>query len=250
MNVKFKVGDKIQLNHLSSAYGHARSENVYISQVLDFDHIRTVKIAMPIFEGRIIPLDEGDEYHLCFFTDSGMFRSRGRIAKRYEENKLFVAEITLLTELKKYQRRQYYRLDCMIEFEYRIVSEEEQLIRKKIEENSFTDVNDQKKYMDMLDQYPKEWYDAVISDLSGGGLRFHCNHVFEKGQMLEVTIPLVFLNGVIPIHYMAEVLSCSQYENKRSEQETRAEFRDITDTEREQIIQYVFEQQRRRLKKE
>ncbi len=250
MKVKFKIGDRIQLNHLSSVLGHVRSENTYISQVLDFDEIRTVKISMPIFEGRLIPLEVGDEYYLCFFTDAGLYRCRGRIKARYEENKIFIAEITMISELKKFQRRQFFRLDCVVEFEYRIVSHEEEVVRERIAQKKFDSPEEEKKYWEYLDKVPKDWKEATISDLSGGGIRFHCSSEIESGTLLETMIPLVFSNGVVPSKFMVKVLSCYKYESMSNTYEIRCEFSGITDTERELIVQYVFEQQRRRLKKE
>ena len=156
----------------------------------------------------------------------------------------------MISELKKFQRRQYYRLDCIVDFEYRVISNEEELVRERLAKQQYSGPEEQKKYIDFLDSVQKDWKDATVSDLSGGGVRFHCSSEIEKGKMLETMIPLVFLNGVVPTQFVVKVLSCNKFESMSNTFEVRAEFTGITDTERELIVQYVFEQQRRRLKKE
>ena len=64
------VGDKIELEHLKSATGRKLSERKYGSKLLDYDGNRIAKIAMPLYEGKIIPLETGDEYTICFFTSA------------------------------------------------------------------------------------------------------------------------------------------------------------------------------------
>ena len=68
------IGDRIELTHLSSATHRTLSENNYNSQLLDFDEVDMVKLSMPIFENRIIPLEVGDEYQLCFYTENGLYQ--------------------------------------------------------------------------------------------------------------------------------------------------------------------------------
>ena len=60
MKVAFKIGDRIELTHSKSATGQKLSERKFGSQLLDFDGVRTAKIAMPILESRVIPLEVGE----------------------------------------------------------------------------------------------------------------------------------------------------------------------------------------------
>lgn len=66
MKVTFAIGDRIELMHIKSAIGRKVSDKKYGSQLLDFDGDRTAKIAMPISEGKVIPLEIDDDYNLCF----------------------------------------------------------------------------------------------------------------------------------------------------------------------------------------
>ena len=112
MKVTFAIGDRIELMHIKSAIGRKVSDKKYGSQLLDFDGDRTAKIAMPISEGKVIPLEIDDDYNLCFFTNSGLYQCTARIKKRYTENRMYVMDVIFLTPLKKFQMRKFYRLDC------------------------------------------------------------------------------------------------------------------------------------------
>ena len=60
------IGDKIELTHVKSEFRSRLSKRRYGSKLLDYDGVRSAKIAMPIYEGKVIPLQVGDEYDLCF----------------------------------------------------------------------------------------------------------------------------------------------------------------------------------------
>ncbi|MCH5264889.1 MAG: flagellar brake protein [Lachnospiraceae bacterium] len=249
-NTMFKVGDRIEMTHAVSAIGGVVSEKKYGSQLLDFDGIRTAKIAMPIYENRLVPLDIGDEYQICFFTNAGLYQCRARIQRRYTEKKMHVMDVIFLTELKKFQRRKFYRLDCMFSVKYRIISEVERTLRERLEKGDFESEEKRQDCLDSLEQIPKEWMDGTISDLSGGGMRFHSSKELEKDGIVEVRLPLSFRSGILPMTFILRVVACTHYEGSRVAYEIRGEFENIKDSEREIVVKYVFEEQRRRLRKE
>ena len=98
------IGDKIEMTHARSSVRGKLSENTYVSNLLDYDGWRTAKISAPIFEGKVIPVQVGDEYDLCFFSTSGLYQSRVKIQERYRDKKMFVLGVEMLTRPTKYQR--------------------------------------------------------------------------------------------------------------------------------------------------
>ena len=132
MKMPANVGDRIELTHVSSATHRTLSENNYNSQLLDFDETGMAKLSMPIFENRIIPLEVGDEYQLCFYTESGLYQCRGRVEKRYKEKNMYMMDMLFLGEIMKFQRRNYYRLDCDMNIEYRTLEPEEQKVLQQL----------------------------------------------------------------------------------------------------------------------
>ena len=216
MKVTFAIGDRIELMHIKSAIGRKVSDKKYGSQLLDFDGDRTAKIAMPISEGKVIPLEIDDDYNLCFFTNSGLYQCTARIKKRYTENRMYVMDVIFLTPLKKFQRRKFYRLDCLFPIRYRIVPKEQFEKKNEAEQDKEKD--------EIL------WEEGTISDLS--------------------VLPLSLQSGIIPLSLYMKVVSCVHFEGSRVAYETRGEFLNINEKERETVIKYVFEEQRRRMRKE
>ena len=250
MKITFEIGDRIELSHFKSAMGRRLSDKKYGSQVLDFDGNRTAKISMPIYENRIVPLEKGDEYNLCFFTNSGLYQCRGRIQKRYAEHKMYVMDVLLLTEMKKYQRRKFYRLECMFPIKYRQISDAEKVLQERLEADQFESEEERRKCESMIDELPKEWEEGTISDISGGGIRFHGGTDLEKGTQIQVMLPLSLESGIVPMTFMMQVIACVHYEGSLIAYEIRGEFQNVKDAEREIVVKYVFEEQRRRMRKE
>lgn len=236
MKVAFAIGDRIELMHIKSAIGRKVSDKKYGSQLLDFDGDRTAKIAMPISEGKVIPLEIDDDYNLCFFTNSGLYQCTAQIKKRYTENRMYVMDVIFLTPLKKFQRRKFYRLDCLFPIRYRIVPKEQFEKKNEAEQDNEKD--------EIL------WKEGTISDLSGGGIRFHGNVECKKEDLVEIVLPLSLQSGIVPLSLYMKVVSCVHFEGSRVAYETRGEFLNINEKERETVIKYVFEEQRRRMRKE
>ena len=236
MKVAFAIGDRIELIHIKSAIGRKVSDKKYGSHVLDFDGDRTAQIAMPISEGKVIPLEIDDDYNLCFFTNSGLYQCTAQIKKRYTENRMYVMDVIFLTPLKKFQRRKFYRLDCLFPIRYRIVPKEQFEKKNEAEQDNEKD--------EIL------WEEGTISDLSGGGIRFHGSKECKKEDLVEIVLPLSLQSGIVPLSLYMKVVACVHFEGSRSAYETRGEFLNINEKERETVIKYVFEEQRRRMRKE
>lgn len=246
-NVFFEIGDRIELTHYASRTGRTLSEKKYGSKLLDFDGIRTAKLAMPIEEGKLIPLEPGDQYQLCFFTNSGLYQCRGKIQKRYSDNGIHVMDVLLITELKKFQRRRFYRLDIMFPLQFRIMTDVEILLRARLEEDHFETPEDKEICIGAIGKLPRDWQEGTVSDISGGGIRFLSKKKLDEGLKMEVMVPLSFPNGIVPMRFCMKVISCSYYKDSRIVFEVRGEFENVKDEERETVIRYVFEEQRRRI---
>ncbi len=249
-NVKFEIGDRIELTHIRSAAGGSLSTNKYGSQLLDFDGIRTVKLSMPIYKSRVVPLEVGDVYEMCFFTNGGLYQCKGSIRKRYIEKKMYVMDVMFLNDMKKYQRRKFYRLDCMFPIKYRFISDIETILRERLDRDDFESEEERQSCIQNIEELPKEWEEGTISDLSGGGLRFHGKKSLEKDTIIEVMLPLSFKKGIIPLKFQMKVIACVFFEGSRVAYEIRGEFVKVKDSEREVVVKYVFEEQRRRMRKD
>lgn len=250
MKMPANVGDRIELTHVSSATHRTLSENNYNSQLLDFDETGMAKLSMPIFENRVIPLEVGDEYQLCFYTESGLYQCRGRVEKRYKEKNMYMMDMRFLSGLKKFQRRNYYRLNCDMDIEYRTLEPEEQRMLQQLADKWPTTKDLEKGIVEPLDPMEFTWNEGTVADLSGGGVRFRCKDEIPAGTVIEIIVHLSFQNGNMPIHFLLRIISCESAEIDRKTYEIRGMFEYLNEREREIIVQYVFQEQRRRMRKE
>jgi c-di-GMP-binding flagellar brake protein YcgR len=86
---------------------------------------------------------------------------------------------------------------------------------------------------------------SVIVDISGGGIRFVSNYKYEKDTMIYMTFRLS-VNGTDEEYEVAgKVLTVKELENHEGEYEHRLQYVNIDSAEREEIIRYIFEEERK-----
>lgn len=235
-----QLGNKIEMQEIVRN-PQLVSEDIrrtYVSQILEFDDEdeEILNIAMPIYEGRLIPLEVGKRFALYFYAHKGLYKAAGEIINRYKSNNVYILVIQLLTGLKKYQRRQFFRYECNIEFEYKAFN--------KSDEKYFRVVG---KISEEMEARPFE--KGISIDLSGGGIKFITKDKLESGT--KVIAKLDLLNGSERkiCQPVARVLSCNSVRGKAGVYECRIEFIKIEEEEREYIIKFIFEEERKQRKK-
>ena len=122
------VGNKIELSKIKK--NKDDDAVTYVSQILDMKDEKIVA-AMPISEGHIVPIEPGSRMHAYFYTVKGIFSCEILVTERGKEGNIYIMEVECTTELKKFQRRQFYRLPCTIEGYFRIMTE------KPLEKNNY-----------------------------------------------------------------------------------------------------------------
>ena len=159
------------------------------------------------------------------------FQCLGRIIDRYKSNNTYLLLVEMTSNLRKYQRREFYRLRCALEMHARALREDE-----------IQTVESRMPYSLANDLPLKE---SVIVDISGGGLRFVSTHAFKQGSLLYCCYHL--MNGGEHKKYevISKVISCIELDNRPGTFEHRVQYYDIDPTEREEIIKYIFEEERK-----
>lgn len=244
------IGDKLDLKALNFSTKKIDSEKIYKSQVLDFISEDTASILMPIEGGRIIPLTVGDRYNLCFYTKKGLYQCKAVITDRGRINNVYVLTVQFTSELEKFQRRQYYRLEYLLEFRYRLISDMEISIMNKLHSKNFSNEEEEQGYINTLETLQTDWISGTILDISGGGARFVSGHNHEHGNMLLML--LEFNNGLGAKKFEIEalIISSNKMVNRQGFYEHRVQFKDIIREDREAIIKFIFEEERRQRKRE
>lgn len=234
------LGDKIEMKQILRTMDEEKQEKVpvYTSQILEFDEDDddVLNIAMPISEGRLIPLEVGTKYELFFYAQKGMYSCKAEIINRYKSSNVYILVVNLLTDLTKYQRRQFFRLETNLEIQYKIFTEEDE------------------KYFRMMGKMSDEMEQRLFStgvciDISGGGIRFNSRDNLQKGSKLFVRVALLFDNQVKICDTISKAVFSTRTKGRSDIYENRIEFAQIKEEDRELIIKYIFKEERNQRRK-
>lgn len=224
------IGNKIELVRLEDVIRNEPNKKVYVSKIYDILSNDLLQVAMPIFEGRIVPLEVGNRYTACFYTERGLLQCNIVITSRYKSGNLFFMEIRLLGELEKVQRRQFYRHNCLLDAQIRIVSDEE------YDTGIPDDIS--------IPEEALPWQPAKILDISGGGLRLNQRVNIDRNEVVKVKFMVAILGEILNFSLYARMLSSTPIEGRSGMYEQRMEFLKISQEERDKIIRYIFESER------
>lgn len=235
MDSRISIGDKLELEKIETrlSVNPDKKPDKYISQILDEAPNDRMYAAMPMRSGTVVPLNLGQRFKATFYTNTGLICCEIAVTGRYRKGGFFLTEIELVTPLEKVQRRQFFRLECRKPIKYRIVEGEE-----------FEKVRAGEKYC--VDDRGLVWKDAIMIDLSGGGIRFVSAYQEKKDSFVEVQFDIEYNEQVEVIYTYAELLRSERNINNNSIFDQRIMFWKIENREREKIIQYIFGEQRKR----
>ena len=205
----------------------------YASQVFEIKNDDILRVSMPIEHGRIIPLSKGKRFDAFFYTAKGLYQCRVIIIDRFKINNIYMMDIELLTEPVKYQRRQYYRLELNIPVRYIQITE--------TESNTMANEEELPERLENLSEY----HTGDTIDISGGGLRFTGDGLVEKGNKLAVVFDIDYEGNIVRYVLAADVIMSFGVPQHHGKYEHRVEFRNISKENREMLIKYIFQEERK-----
>lgn len=203
-------------------------QRIYISkinQMLDEDKI---EILMPIEQSKIVLLPRNVIGNLVIYTSNGLYQCEVKVGERYKTGNVYLQVLELVSGIKKYQRREYYRYSCDVPVFSRCLTEEEK-------ENLVWDET-------------KKGIEGSTLDIGGGGIRYLVEEELPAGEMVICYLQLEIKNAVKEIQALGKVLNVKAVKDSKLF-EVRVQFEKISNAAREQIIQYIFEDERKRRKK-
>lgn len=231
------LGDRLELQTLE----HVRQDNddskrVYLSQINDILSEDRLEISMPMEKSKLILLPVDTEYDMTIYTKQGLYQCFVRVVDRYKSDNMYLLVVELTSNLRKNQRREYYRFSCALEMCSRNLEEEEiQAIESKV------------PYA-LVPGLPLKR--SVIADISGGGLRFLSNQKYEPDSMLYCSYHLVINNVRKLYEVVGKVLFVREMENRPGIYEHRVKYVNMEEEKREEIIKFIFQEERKNMKKD
>lgn len=231
-----KPGEKIELQTVErSILGTVSDKKAYTSKVYDIISDEQFEILMPMEKTKLILLPVDGEYDVCFYTKQGLYQCYVRIVDRYKSGNTFILLCEPTSNLRKHQRREYYRFSCILNMDSReLVEEELEALEKR--ELSF--------------QPGLPLQKSVIVDISGGGVRFVSSYRYEQDTIIYLTYKLMIAGKEKTYEIAGKVLASKPIENRPGEFEHRLQYMNMDNSEREEIIRYIFEEERKNRRKE
>ncbi|MCM1261608.1 MAG: flagellar brake protein [Butyrivibrio sp.] len=228
-------GNKIQLQKIRRLKEENGEQKVYDSQVIDIISDERIEVSMPFVKSKLVLLPVDGEYNVFFYTSGGLYQCSARVADRYRNNNVFSVLLELTSNLRKYQRREYYRFSCALEMNSRSLEETE---IQAVENNSNL----------IVPELPLQR--SVIVDISGGGLRFVSDYAYEVDSMILCKYDLWISGESKNFNLIGKVLAVKEVENRPGVYEHRVQYVNMDKDNREDIVKYIFDAERKSIQKQ
>jgi len=182
----------------------------------------SMEILSPIMEGRIYPIRRGTHLNVIYEKNGNLFTFASQALDRRFEGNVHLLRIMPLSEEEQIQRRYFFRFKCVRDVEYRIFAHSE-----------------------TMEEERGDFKEGITKDISGGGICLCTDIKPEIGWYVEGRLKI---HQAIPfIGQVVRVINV--HDHGKYNYEVGIEFVEITNMNRERIISYIFEEQRKLLKK-
>lgn len=231
-------GNKLEIQAVERAkyVDEKEKKRVYKSQVYDILSEDRLEISMPMEKSKLILLPVDVEYDLYFYTAGGLYQCFAKVIDRYKTGHNYLLLMELTSNLRKFQRREYYRLSCALEMNSRELKKEE------------IEAIEQEEYDCLAPGLPLKR--SIIVDISGGGIRFVGAYAYEPESLVCCKYHLLVDGREKEYNLVAKIIAVRELEDRKGLFEHRAQYININTLEREEIIRFIFEEERKNRKRE
>ncbi len=232
------LGDKIELQAVERVHYNDEEETqkIYNSKVYEILTEDTLEITMPMERTKLILLPVDSEYNMIFYGETGLYQCFARIVDRYKTNNVYILRLELTSNLRKYQRREFYRFSCALE-----------MCSRNLEEEEIQAMENKAPYI-LQPGLPLRR--SIIVDISGGGLRFMSDQKYELGSLIYCNYHLIKDGMTKEYEVVGKVLAVQELENRPGTYEHRVQYYNMDVNTREEIIRFIFEEERKNRQKE
>ena len=230
-------GQKIEFQSVRMEEGELSNgeKRVYRSAVFDVISEDSIEIMMPTEGTKMILLPVGRVYAMVFFVGKNLYSCDAEVVDRYKRDNAVLLAMKIISNLRRFQRREYYRFSCSLTMNSRNLEEEE---IRAFEENKSI----------LIPELPLK--QGIILDISGGGLRFLATQAYDVGSLIYCTYILNSKTLNKEYNLVGEVLESKEMPEKPGVFEHRVRFTNIKESERDEIIRYIFDEERKIRRKE
>lgn len=230
--------DRIELRAVERGLEEAQenSQKVYYSSVHEILSEDSMEIIMPMEQTKLILLPVDSEYDMVIYGGTGLYQCFVRIIDRYKSNNVYILVVELTSNLRKYQRREYYRFSCALE-----------MCARNLEKEEVAALEEKVPYI-LQPGLPLKR--SVIVDISGGGLRFLSEQKYEPDSLILCSYYLLTGGTKKLYEVVGKVLAVRELDNRPGTYEHRVNYYNLDVDTREMIIKFIFEEERKERKRE
>ena len=222
------IGTGTRLELEPEFYPDMENRPAYVSSFEWVEGNDTAVITAPIFEGRIVPLEVDSIYKVYFLKRQGkllnLYTFRALVRQRLVVDNLHLLLIEQAGNIVRIQRRRFFRLDCYADIMYRVVETFGNARRSDI-----------------------PFRKTITGDLSGGGIRLLLDERLEPGAYIECEL---FSEDEQKVRFFGKVVRFEHTGNAgRYRYAAGIAYVDIEEKDRDAVIRYIFNEQRKLLRK-
>lgn len=227
-------GDKVDVEEIVKSKNSDNIEKrIFKTMIYEVNQENIVTMYMPMEQGKIRLLELNSIYKFIFYTSRGLFACKGKVIQRSKKDGHFLICVAIVGEMVKHQRREFYRMDCLLDINcVTINAEEAEEIVGKVDPDIVFVSNKEKSFK------------AIALDISGGGIRFISEKSFDKNDYIMVDINLSS-DEENNFKCFSQVVASERQKNNPINFETRIKFIIENPKDRERIIHYIFEVERK-----
>lgn len=235
-------GTKVDIKVLQQARKEeiaGREALTFLSSVFDIRKDDSIEIMMPTQGGKVVLLSPALRYEFIFTTKNGMYKAEGLVAERFKKDGFYLVLIKLSSRLVKYQRREFYRLQCMLPMVYSSLTTEAAEAETMAET---MEIVRQMNFNDIVRGY------GTILDISGGGIRFASDTDLSNMEYVLIQFTIELKSGRRSLEVVGKIMGSDKPDtSKKYINRIKLIYKD-SDFQ-EQIVQFIFEEERRLRKK-
>ena len=199
---ELKPGVNVNIRFLQEANrvaNHSAEEaTVYNSKIYDILKDDTLELDMPTRAGKLLLLPQNVRYEFVFMTQSGIFKAEGTVIDRFKRGNFYLLKAKLTTKLEKHQRREYYRLNCLLPIVFEGIVDP----LNEIDADNISDLIKD-------DTYHRQTADGTIVDISGGGIRAVSPTQFHEVQYCLLHFDLQLEAEKLHLDLVAKLIACT-----------------------------------------
>lgn len=213
-------------------------DNKFASSIHDIDDDdECIILTNPTQKARLIPMHPGERYDAYFYSkDNKIYTARVTVSKNLTDGGIRVVRFSLNSDIEKYERRQFFRLETTMDIRYLLLTAQNaETFRNAVKSNTLLQMEGFKK--------------GTTIDISGGGIKFTADESLPENSLCIMHIEAVVEDKKKNYIFVGKILQASPKVGKRGVFEHRTQFVDLKQDAREELVHFIFHKERDSLKR-